>query len=105
MAKKHKKPTEPTAAAETSPATTAAAAPSASTESTAPAVGRVEQAFALGNYSFVRRAAADATTPAAQTTAAALLPRVVVEPAQVGVGLVGLVVILTACALTLTGGG
>ncbi len=103
MAKKNKKPAEPPATEPTT--TTATTETTKAAASTDPAVARVEHAFALGNYSYVRRAAADATNPTAQTTASSLLPRVVVEPAQVGVGLVGLVVVLTACALTLTGGG
>jgi hypothetical protein len=81
-----------------------AAAPSKPSGPT-PEVVRVEQAFSLGNYSFVRKAANDDTQPAARDAAKALLPRVVVEPVQVMVGLVGLVVVLTAWALSATTGG
>ncbi len=100
MAKKKKQSEQQSSEAASAPA------PSSSTPAAASAdVVRVEQAFAVGNYAFVRKAAADTTNPAASEAAKALLPRVVVEPVQVMVGLVGLVVVLTAWALTVTSGG
>jgi hypothetical protein len=66
---------------------------------------RVTQAFAVGNYSFVRRMATSAPSEAARQAAQALLPRVVIDWPQVGMGLAGLLVVLTACALTLRGAG
>jgi hypothetical protein len=101
MAKKNKQVEQPTSSSTTADASTSAAPPAA----TSPDVVRVEQAFAVGNYAFVRRAAADGSNPAASAAAQALMPRIVVEPAQVNVGLVGLVVVLTAWALTATTGG
>jgi hypothetical protein len=98
MAKK-KKQAEPSSSEQA-----AAPAASSSTTSVTPEVVRVEQAFSVGNYSFVRKAAADTSAPAAREAATALLPRVVVEPVQVMVGLVGLLVVLTAWALSVTTG-
>ena len=98
---KKKKPEQQTSSSEPS---SAAATATAAASGASPEVVRVEQAFAVGNYSFVRKAAADPTHQAASEAAKALLPRVVVEPVQVMVGLIGLVVVLTAWALTVTTG-
>ena len=92
MAKKNK-PEAPTSSNTPAPPAQAEAAKDAD-------VVRVEHAFAVGNYAAVRRVAAGAASPA-RDTAAALMPRMVVESVQVAVGLAALVVVLTVCALTL----
>jgi hypothetical protein len=97
MAKKHPSPTTTSKTDEAATATP----PTTSAETAKPAdVVRVEQAFAVGNYAAVRRAAVGEAGPA-RDAAVALLPRVVVEPVQVLVGVVALVVVLTVCAATL----
>jgi hypothetical protein len=95
-----KKQPSPTTTSKTDDAATATPATPRVDAPTPADVARVEQAFAVGNYAAVRRVAAGEPGPG-RDAAVALLPRVVVEPVQVLVGVVALVVVLTVCAATL----
>jgi hypothetical protein len=67
-------------------------------------VAMVEAAFAAGNNSAVRRFAQTSTSPPAKELAQRLLPKVVVEREQVLAGVVALLVVSIAAALTLVRG-
>jgi hypothetical protein len=80
------------------------AAPEASAPPAAdPALAQLETAFAVGNNALVRKLAATSENAAVRAAAQALLPRVVPEPAQVLVGIAGLVVVIVAWMLTTHG--
>ncbi|MDP2344874.1 MAG: hypothetical protein Q8O67_28270 [Deltaproteobacteria bacterium] len=97
MAKKKKQ--QPS---ETSSSSSSAAVPSASAVAPADAqVAQLESAYALGNFSRVRELAAAATSPEAKSAVDRIMVRVVVEKEQAIVGIIGLLVVLVACALTL----
>jgi hypothetical protein len=99
MAKK--KPNEPTAQASTTTTATTTTAPMADPVATVPTEAtRLERAFAVGNYAAVRRASLGPSGDE-RDAALALMPRIVVEPVQVAVGVIALVVVLTVAALTL----
>ena len=96
MAKKKKQQQSET------PSTSAAAPSSAAPVATAdPESAQLEQAYALGNFSRVRELAATASSAEAKSLVERLMVRVVVEREQAIVGLIGLLVVLVACALTL----
>lgn len=67
-----------------------------------PEVVRLQDSFEFGNFALVRTLAAQASSSSAKTTANLLMTQVTVEREQIIAGLIGLVVILIACALTLT---
>jgi P pilus assembly chaperone PapD len=69
-----------------------------------PDVVMVEAAFAAGNNSAVRALATSSTSPPARELAQRLMAKVVVEKEQVLAGVVGLIVVSIAAALTLVRG-
>ena len=67
-------------------------------------VARVEAAFAAGNNSAVRRFAQTSSSPPAKELAQRLLAKVVVEREQVFAGVIAIIVVSIAAALTLVRG-
>lgn len=102
MAKKKQK-TEQTTNPTTEPSTPAALSTSTPSSSDAEAKA-IERAFDLGNFSRARALVAAASGDEAKKAGARLMPRMNVEREQIYVGLVGLVVVLIACAVVLTRG-
>jgi hypothetical protein len=64
----------------------------------------VEAAFASGNYAMVRSQAKNAASPPARELAQRLLPRIVVDRDQVLAGVVAIIVVAMAAALSLVRG-
>lgn len=111
MAKKKQKQThqETSAAAaapssSSAPATSAAPAPATAVATTDAEAKLIERAFDLGNFSLARSLVTTSASADAKAVAGRLLPRMNIEREQVYVGLFGLLVVLTACVLTLTRG-
>jgi len=67
-------------------------------------VAMVEAAFAAGNNSAVRRFARTSSSPPAKELAQRLLPKVLVDGEQVLAGVVAIIVVSIAAALTLVQG-
>ena len=64
----------------------------------------VEAAFASGNYAMVRSQAKNAASPPARELAQRLMPRIVVDRDQVLAGVVAIIVVAMAAALSLVRG-
>ena len=64
----------------------------------------VEAAFATGNYAMVRSQAKNAASPPARERAQRFLPRIVVDRDQVLAGVVAIIVVAMAAALSLVRG-
>lgn len=67
-------------------------------------VALVEAAFAAGNNSAVRHLAATSTSPPAKELALRLMDKIVVEREQVLAGVVAIIIVSIAAALTLVRG-
>jgi hypothetical protein len=109
MAKKKKQQQPESSSSSSSLSSSSPPAAAAAVVAAAPVVvvdaeaARLEAAYALGNFSLFRQLASSSSSSSSEAKAAVdrLMGRVVIEKEQAIVGLIGLLVVLVAAALTL----